>query len=145
MSCDIIGDIHGCSATLESLLTELGYARDTNGAYRHPDRTVIFLGDFIDRGPDQREVISIVKPMLDEGSAKSVMGNHEYNAIAYATPDEHGGYLRAHFPKNKNQHAAFLDAYADDQDAYKSMIKWFKTLLLWLDLGDLRVLNCVEN
>jgi hypothetical protein len=141
MSYDIIGDIHGCSATLESLLTELGYAQDTNGVYRHPDRTVIFLGDFIDRGPDQRGVISIVKPMLEEGSANSVMGNHEYNAIAYATPDEHGGFLRAQTPKNKNQHIAFLGAYADDQDAYKDVIKWFKTLPLWLDLGDLRVIH----
>jgi hypothetical protein len=30
-------------------------------------------------------------------------------------------------------------------DAYKGVIKWFKTLPLWLDLGDLRVLNCIEN
>ena len=102
MSYDIIGDIHGCSKTLEHLLTKLDYSKDADGVFRHPDRRVIFLGDFIDRGPHQREVISIVRPMIDGGSAKSVMGNHEYNAIAYATPDdENDGFLRAHTEKNK--------------------------------------------
>ncbi len=142
MSYDLIGDIHGCSETLERLLIKLGYRRDAGGVYRHPDRTAIFLGDFIDRGPCQREVISIVRPMIDGGSGKSVMGNHEFNAIAYATPDDEAdGYLRAHTEKNKKQHKVFLDAYADDPDSYTAVIEWFKTLPLWLDLGDLRVIH----
>jgi hypothetical protein len=40
---DLIGDIHGCAETLRALLGELGYADDGDG-YRHPSRTVIFLG-----------------------------------------------------------------------------------------------------
>jgi hypothetical protein len=32
---------------------------------------VIFLGDFIDRGPDQRGVLEIVRPMIDDGSEYS--------------------------------------------------------------------------
>ncbi|NCF68762.1 MAG: metallophosphoesterase [Chloroflexi bacterium] len=141
MSYDLIGDIHGYSETLERLLTELGYKRDAGGVYCRPDRNVVFLGDFIDRGPYQREVISIVRTMIDAGAAKSVMGNHEYNAIAYATPDENGGFLRQHNPKNDGQHAMFLDAYTDDPSAYRDVIDWFKTLPLWLDLGDLRVIH----
>ena len=142
MKYDIIGDIHGCSQTLEKLLLNLGYHCDSEGIYKHPDRTVIFLGDFIDRGPFQREVISIVRPMIESGSAKSVMGNHEYNAVAYATPDEkRGGFLRAHSEKNRLQHSAFLDAYAEDPVAYMTVIEWFKTLPLWLDLGDLRIIH----
>ncbi len=142
MSYDIIGDVHGCSETLEHLLAELGYSRDGAGVFRHPERSAIFLGDFIDRGPYQREVISIVRPMIENGAAKSVMGNHEYNAIAYATFDnEVGGYLRPHTPKNHGQHAAFLDAYADDEGAYREAIEWFGTLPLWLDLGGLRVIH----
>lgn len=142
MGYDIIGDIHGCSETLSLLLTKLGYHRDTEGVFRHPDRSVIFLGDFVDRGPHQREVISIVRAMIDQGSAQSVMGNHEYNAIAYATPDEaEGGFLRAHSAKNRGQHSAFLEAYADDQDSYRDVIEWFRSLPLWLDLGELRVIH----
>ena len=142
MSYDIIGDIHGYSETLERLLGELGYARDAGGVYRHPDRRVIFLGDFVDRGPYQRETISIVRAMIDAGTAQAVMGNHEYNAIAYATPDEAaGGFLRAHSEKNRRQHQAFLDAFADEPDEYAETIEWFRTLPLWLDLGDLRVIH----
>ena len=138
---DIIGDIHGCNLTLGNLLTELGYKQDAAGIYSHAERKVIFLGDFIDRGPGQREVIAIVKQMIVSGSALSVMGNHEYNAIAYATLGEDGEYLRPHSKKNQKQHEAFLDAYADDEAAYRSAIDWFKTLPLWLELDGINVIH----
>ena len=49
---DLIGDIHGHAAELCQLLQQLGYAPDALGTYRHPaGRQVIFVGDFIDRGP----------------------------------------------------------------------------------------------
>lgn len=102
MSYDIIGDIHGCSQSLEALLSRLEYKR-MDSIYRHPVRKVIYLGDFIDRGPCQREVIEIVRPMIESGAALSVMGNHEFNAIAYYTRDpETGDYLRQHSPKNES-------------------------------------------
>jgi hypothetical protein len=141
MSYDIIGDIHGCAHSLRLLLDRLEYSvRD--GAYRHPERRVIFLGDFIDRGPLQRETIEIVRRMVDAGAALSVMGNHEFNALAYYTPDrESGDYLRPHTEKNMHQHQAFLDAYAHTLDDYTDVIAWFMTLPLWLDLGELRVVH----
>ncbi len=141
MAYDIIGDIHGCSLTLMALLDQLGYEKKA-GLYRHPSRQVIFLGDFIDRGPAQREVLDIVRPMIDSGSALSVMGNHEFNAIAYSTIDpQTGEYLRPHSGKNAGQHQAFLDAYADNTREYADVIAWFKTLPLWLDLSNLRVVH----
>ena len=138
---DLVGDIHGYMEPLEALLHAMGY-REEDGAYRHPTRQVIFLGDFIDRGPDQRGAINIVRSMIDGGSALSVMGNHEFNAIAWATPDPAtGDYLRPHTDRNRAQHQAFLDAYADDEAGYRDVIAWFKTLPLWLDLGPLRVVH----
>jgi len=138
---DLIGDIHGCCRSLEALLEELGY-RSVNGVYRHPDRKVIFLGDFIDRGPDQRGVIEIVRPMIESGSARSVMGNHEFNAIAFATPDPTaGGYYRAHSPKNRRQHEAFLSAYPEGSTEYRDTVDWFRTLPLWLEVNGLRVVH----
>ena len=141
MSYDIIGDIHGCAHSLQLLLDRLEYSvRD--GAYRHPERRVIFLGDFIDRGPLQRETIEMVRRMVDAGAALSVMGNHEFNALAYYTPDrESGDYLRPHTEKNMRQHQAFLDAFAHTPDDYADVIAWFMTLPLWLDLGGLRVVH----
>ena len=138
---DLIGDIHGCSATLASLLEKLGY-RLTAGVYRHLERKAVFLGDFIDRGPGQRAVLNIVRPMIEGEFALSVMGNHEFDAIAFATPDSGGdGYLRRHSEKNLRQHGTFLDAYADDAQDYAATIAWFKTLPLWLDLGGIRVVH----
>ena len=138
---DIIGDIHGCSQTLEALLTQLGYHQD-GGVYRHSSRQVIYLGDFIDRGPSQREVVRLVRRMVEAGTALAVTGNHEFNAIAYYTPDsETGDFLRVHSDKNKKQHQAFLDAYENTPDDYSEVIEWFRTLPLWLDLGDLKVVH----
>ena len=81
MAYDVIGDIHGQADKLRALLLHLGY-RERKGAYRHPDRTAIFVGDFIDRGPRQIDSVNAVRRMVDAGTARAVMGNHEFNAIA---------------------------------------------------------------
>jgi hypothetical protein len=140
-SYDLIGDIHGHSEPLIELLEKLDY-RMNNGVFRHPQRKIIFLGDFIDRGPNQREVIKIVRPMIDEGAALSVMGNHEFNAVAYFTPDpdKPGEHLRLHNHKNNGQHEAFLAEYSGTDD-YHELIEWFRRLPLWLDLPGLRVVH----
>jgi len=141
MAYDIIGDVHGCARTLEALLEKLGY-RERNGVFCHKRNTAVFLGDFIDRGPRQRRVIDIVRPMIESGSALSVMGNHEYNATAWATrADDSNEFLRPHSDRNKKQHIVFLDAFQNHQDACDDVIDWFKTLPLWLDLGDLRIVH----
>jgi hypothetical protein len=84
LSYDIIGDIHGHDYRLRALLKELGYS-ERNGAWRHPSRSVVFVGDLIDRGPGQLPTLKLVRSMVDAGSARAVMGNHEFNAIAWAT------------------------------------------------------------
>jgi len=66
MSYDLIGDIHGCSDTLRVLLVKLDY-EEQDGVYYHPERRVIFLEDFIDRGSRQREAIGIVRRMVKAG------------------------------------------------------------------------------
>jgi hypothetical protein len=86
---DIIGDIHGHADALERLLDALGYVLRA-GVHHHPTHTVVFVGDFVDRGRRQRAVLCIARAMIDRGSARAVMGNHELNAIAWATPDGQG-------------------------------------------------------
>src|SRR5258706_3891401 len=107
---DLIGDIHGYADELVQLLEALGYQNEQR-TYRHPERKVIFLGDFIDRGPKIRQVLEIVRPMIEEGKALAVMGNHELNALAYHTddPDQPREYLRRHIDKNVNQHHRTLE------------------------------------
>ena len=138
---DIVGDIHGHARSLERLLETLGYSK-RGGFYHHESRKLIFIGDFIDRGEYQRETIAIARAMVEAGSGLAVMGNHEFNAIAYFTPDSHSGdYLRPHSDKNTRQHEAFLDAYKNDPAAYEEVIDWFKTLPMWLDFENLRVVH----
>ncbi len=137
---DLIGDIHGHAGALERLLGDLGY-RHVGGAWRHPERRVVFLGDFIDRGPRIRDTLRIVRAMTDAGTALAVMGNHELNALAHFTPDPDapGEFLRRHSPKNLRQLSETLGQVPEGELA--SALEWFRSLPLWLDLGDLRVVH----
>jgi hypothetical protein len=137
---DLIGDIHGYADELVQLLEALGY-RKSHGVYGHPERKVIFPGDFIDRGPQIRQGLEIVRPMIEQGTALAVMGNHELNALAYHTEDpEHPGqYLRRHSDKNRHQHHKTIEQLKPDELA--SYLEWFRTLPIWLDREGLRVVH----
>ncbi|MFE5854484.1 polynucleotide kinase-phosphatase [Streptomyces sp. NPDC056500] len=70
---DIVGDIHGCSSELDTLLGKLGYVDGV-----HPEgRTAVFVGDLVDRGPDSPGVLRRVMAMVGSGNALCVPGNHE--------------------------------------------------------------------
>lgn len=143
MEFDIIGDVHGHAEPLERLLDSLGYV-ETDGAYRHPEgRTVIFLGDIIDRGPDQLRSIEIVRSMQATGTARCLMGNHEHAAIGWLTedPDEPGEYLRPHTDKNHRQHRVFLEQLGEDPEFRREILDWMLGLPVYLDLPGLRCVH----
>ena len=137
---DLIGDIHGHADELVQLLEALGYRRHGT-AYSHPERKVIFLGDFIDRGPKIRDVLEIVRPMIEESKALAVMGNHELNALAFQAPDpsKPGEFLRPRSEKNIRQHRQTLDQLKPAE--LQAYLEWFRTLPLWLDLDGIRVVH----
>lgn len=138
---DIIGDIHGHASELEELLKKMDYAASGKG-FKHPDnRKVLFVGDFIDRGLAQRRTLEIVRTMIDSGHAMAVMGNHEFNAICYATQLQNGSYARAHNSKNTDQHHRFLEAFPFGSDAYNDQIQFFRSLPLWTELPELRLVH----
>lgn len=144
MEYDIIGDVHGQAGKLEALLLKMGY-RDVSGAWRHPTAQAIFVGDFIDRGPRQIDTVRIVRSMVESGSARAVMGNHELNAIGWVTPSlrEPGEYLRQHQGRrganNLHHHQEFLAQVGAGSALHQEFIDWFMTLPLWLDLPEIRV------
>lgn len=84
---DVIGDVHGCRAELEELLTALGYriTRDAEGRAEtaaHPEgRRVAFVGDLVDRGPDTPGVLRLAMGMARDGQALAVRGNHEEKLV----------------------------------------------------------------
>lgn len=63
-----IGDIHGCNTALRQLLRQVQPVRD--------DR-IIFLGDYIDRGPESRQVIDSLLELKNTCSPVFLRGNHE--------------------------------------------------------------------
>ena len=153
-SFDLVGDIHGHADKLEALLVQMGYEKSGVG-YRAPyGRQLVFLGDLIDRGPGQVRVLEIARGMVESGDASCIMGNHEFNAICYATDDplNPGESLRpnradtAKCIKNRKQHAEFLKQVGEGSEQHKAWIEWFGTLPPFLDLGGIRVVHgCWDN
>ncbi len=116
-------------------------AIELRNPYRHSDRTPVFVGDFVDRGPAIAEVIAIARATVEAGDGFAVMGNHEYNAIAFhtAVPGKQGYWFREHSEKNLKQHRATLDQLSPTELA--DAIDWFRTLPVALELDGIRVVH----
>ena len=68
-----IGDIHGCLTALDTLL---GFVQPT------PDDQLVFLGDYIDRGPDSKGVLDRLLELKQTRQIVCLRGNHEVMMIA---------------------------------------------------------------
>lgn len=140
---DIIPDIHGQAAKLRAALDALGWRRSAAG-WRPPSsgRRLLFLGDFIDRGPENAAVIGLVRDLIDAGHARAIMGNHELNALHFHTPDpETGQPLRPHVPKNLTQHASFLAEFPPGAAATREVLRWMQSLPLFLEEPGFRAVH----
>ncbi len=139
---DIIGDIHGHATLLKRLLTRLGYHR-SGVSWRYPggSRRVVFVGDYIDRGPEIRETLRIVRAMVDNDGGHALMGNHEFNAVGWHTTDPLGRPYRPHSPTHLKQHRRTLEEYAGDTEALQSDIAWMRTLPLFFEDESIRVVH----
>lgn len=152
MIYDVIGDIHGHADKLKGLLNQLGYTLTThptlNIEYYCPPKghRAIFIGDLIDRGTQELETLQIVFAMIDADVADAIMGNHEYNALAFATVDKLADddsqdnlnsletrYLRSHNRAHIKQHQAFLDEVPFGSKQHQYWLKRFYELPLWIE------------
>ena len=144
MIYDFIGDIHGNAHKLKTLLRKLGY-RLSDGIFCHPDddRQAVFLGDFIDRGPEIRETLQIARDMVESKHALAVLGNHEYNAICFHVErhTEPGIWIRRRTDKNIHQYLETLYQFKDYRVELERYLSWFRSLPLWLDLGGVRAVH----
>lgn len=146
---DLIGDVHGQADRLEALLVKMGYEPVAQGYSAPRGRKAVFLGDLIDRGPGQMRVLDIVMGMVERGDALCIMGNHEFNAIGYITPDRNrpGECLRPNrissqkALKNRAQHRAFLEQVGEGSERHRHFVRWMRSLPVALDLGGLRVVH----
>lgn len=76
MATWIIGDLQGCLTSLESLLSEIGFASARD--------ELIFVGDLVNRGPASEGCLRRVRSLAEAGSARCVLGNHDLHLLAVA-------------------------------------------------------------
>lgn len=145
---DIIGDVHGCHDALVALLEQMGYACH-NGVYEYPGRKVVFLGDILDRGRHIRETYQLVRSMVDAGKAWLILGNHEFNAVTYATRAPAGWerpYVARRTRRLIRQLLQTLKQFRGCIPEWESMIAWLRRQPLLLEFAHFRAVHaCWDN
>lgn len=71
----VIGDIHGCIGMLEALWEKLDFDPESD--------TLVFIGDYIDRGPDSKEVVEFILDLKSRLNVVCLLGNHEQMLLTY--------------------------------------------------------------
>lgn len=137
---DLIGDIHGHAKELKQLLAKLDYD-EKKGLYQHPHRKAIFVGDLINRGPDSKEVLEIVRPMVQSGHAKAILGNHELNLMAFYCLDDYNKPLYNHSIRNMIQLFPIFESFKNAEAEMHEYIDWMFSLPLFLEFEDFRVVH----
>jgi hypothetical protein len=125
---DLIGDLHGRADHLKKLLHTLGYSKSY-----HPDgRKIIFMGDYINRGPKQEETLDMVRDLVASGIVEAaLMGNHELSLIRYFHEGTHG-FVRPHTRDNDDYHAGFFQEFPVGSKKLDDVVDWMKTLKLYM-------------
>jgi serine/threonine protein phosphatase 1 len=120
-----VGDVHGCFDKLEALLL----ACDK----RSPGRDVryVFIGDYIDRGPDARKVIDLLmhKQLREGNRFVCLRGNHEHMLIVAAAEGRSDRDLMTWWANGGEQ---TLDSYGvnDPSSLPAPHLEWIKALPL---------------
>lgn len=79
-----VGDVHGCADLLDLLLDKM--ADDGAG---EPDARVVFLGDYVDRGPDSKGVIDrLLDIQTSHPETVFLKGNHEAVMLDFMSDPE---------------------------------------------------------
>lgn len=136
---DIIGDVHGCADELIELMERLGYSVRFKGLGEDrraevtcpPGRRMIFLGDFVDRGPRSPEVLRIAMAMVSRGQALAVPGNHDVKFLKWLR----GANVRLTHGLDRTV-AQFERESADFRDEVRRFLLDLPTYL-WLEGGRL--------
>ncbi len=137
---DIIGDVHGFATLLKKMLVQMGYSK-TDSGFSHPTRKAIFVGDFVNRGPEIRKTIRIIRRMVENGNAMAILGNHEINAIIYYLKDKNGLPLIKSPQKNFLSMYKTINQFSGKMEEWDSHSKWMRELPLFLELDGIRVVH----
>lgn len=133
LKLDVIGDVHGELPALLALGRELGY--DVDADWQHPEHRIpVFVGDLVDRGAHSLEVVERVEQLVARDRAACLMGNHEYNLVAYHLKLR--GYER---PKRSNR--ATIEDFARHPARWERALSFLEALPIAFALDDLRIIH----
>jgi hypothetical protein len=140
---DIIGDVHGHASLLEALLAKLGYQQQ-GGAWQHPSREAIFVGDLIDKGPDPARALMLVSAMVENGSARMVVGNHELNWVndAFLAQNDPQAFVAA--TRLHHDRMRLVEGFIDAGTGLAGLMEhfaWLRQQPLFIDEPELRVVH----
>lgn len=110
-----VGDLHGCRAELEALLTRFGF--------REGKDRLFSVGDVVGKGPDVPGTLQVLK---DRG-AEVVKGNHEISLLK-----------ASHHDKGGSKGQGYLEALGDRAEDW---VAWVESWPYWLDQGDILLVH----
>jgi serine/threonine protein phosphatase 1 len=132
----VVGDIHGCLVELEKLIS---YLRQSEGL--KAEDLIVFLGDYIDRGDDSKEVVDFLLAFQKERpSTVFLKGNHEDMLMDYLGFD---GHLGRGFIQNGGSQTLESYGFSIDQDVAaikekmpSAHLEFYKQLDRYVLVGD---------
>lgn len=116
-----ISDIHGEYEKLCALLDKLSPQKND---------TIVFMGDYIDRGAKSREVVDKIISMQDVCNCVYLIGSHEY-ALLHADTDEYYNYLFWNYGGPQT-----VESYGSYENIFKIHGEFFRNLKFYHQVGD---------
>jgi len=124
-----IGDIHGCLEKLEELMTKFDIDKEKD--------TLVFIGDYIDRGKSSKEVVDYVINLQDQyRNVVCLLGNHEQMFLQYLEGLDEGLYLGNGGVSTLSSYEIFLSDNIEKRRAkipdahwkfYESLLPYYET------------------
>ena len=143
----VIPDIHGCAYTLQILVE--------NQIEPSKDDMLIFLGDYIDRGPDSKGVIDFIMGLETQGyNVKALLGNHEdYCVQAWEADRKKSSLLGIRFKsaeqkeweKRGGKETLLSFGAKSPRDIPEKYIDWMRKLEYYIELDDFIIAHAGFN
>jgi predicted MPP superfamily phosphohydrolase len=143
----IIPDIHGCVKTLATLIE--------NQIKPNKNDHLIFLGDYIDRGPDSKGVVDYIMDLQkNEYNITALKGNHEdYCVRTHEEDKKNKGFLgirsKTKIQKEWEMHGGIetMDSFGVDfpKDIPEDYISWMRNLLYYIEVDNYIVVHAGLN
>ena len=129
-----MSDIHGCIHAFEKMLEKLDL---------QPEDTLYIIGDMIDRGPNSRAVIDLVR---SASNMVPLMGNHEWMMLQYL---DKGPYKRSWNRNGNHELRKWLDESKVSRgvltEEAQEIVDWIRALPYWIELDDYLLIHAGWN